>query len=364
VKIAIENLTKRYGAVVAVDNLSLTIADGELLVLLGPSGCGKTTTMRAIVGLEEPTSGRIAVGDSVVYDAARAINVPPNKRQMGMVFQSYAIWPHRTVGENVAYPLERQGVGRAEIAERLAKTLALVGLTDFAERGASLLSGGQMQRVALARSIIAQPRVLLLDEPLSNLDAKLRDHLRFELREIQQRLGITAVYVTHDQTEALALADRIAVMRDGKIIQLDTPSAIYRKPANTFVADFLGVGNIFPGRVVAVSPEGVSEVKLAAGNVSLRSATGLAIGVGTNVCVRPEHLMLSDGPPPGIDPRRVSVLPVTVDVATFLGNQIRYLVSGENMKLNVVSNDTSQIFPRGARLHAAVRAEHVQLLPD
>jgi iron(III) transport system ATP-binding protein len=364
VKIAIENLTKRYGAVVAVDNLSLTIADGELLVLLGPSGCGKTTTMRAIVGLEEPTSGRISVGDSVAYDAARGINVPPNKRQMGMVFQSYAIWPHRTVGENVAYPLERQGLSKAEIAERLARTLALVGLSDFAGRGASLLSGGQMQRVALARSIIAQPRVLLLDEPLSNLDAKLRDHLRFELREIQQRLGITAVYVTHDQTEALALADRIAVMRDGRIIQLDTPSAIYRKPANTFVADFLGVGNIFPGGVMAVSPEGISEVKLAAGNTVLRSAMALAIGVRTNVCVRPEHLMLSDGPPLGIDPRRVSTLPVTVEVATFLGNQIRYLVSGDGMKLNIVANDTSEIFPRGARLHASIRAEHVQLLPD
>jgi iron(III) transport system ATP-binding protein len=232
VKIAIENLTKRYGSVVAVDDLTLTIANGELLVLLGPSGCGKTTTMRAIVGLEEPTAGRITVGDSVVYDASRGINVPSNRRQMGMVFQSYAIWPHKTVGENVIYPLERQGVARAEIAERLAQTLALVGLSNFADRGASLLSGGQMQRVALARSIIAQPRVLLLDEPLSNLDAKLRDHLRFELREIQQRLGITAVYVTHDQTEALALADRIAVMRDGKIIQLDTPTAIYQRPAN------------------------------------------------------------------------------------------------------------------------------------
>ena len=363
-KIAIENLTKRYGAVAAVDDLTLTIADGELLVLLGPSGCGKTTTMRAIVGLEEPTSGRITVGDSPVYDAARGINVPSNRRQMGMVFQSYAIWPHKTVGENVIYPLERQGVAPAEIAERLARTLALVGLSNFADRGASLLSGGQMQRVALARSIIAQPRVLLLDEPLSNLDAKLRDHLRFELREIQQRLGITAVYVTHDQTEALALADRIAVMRDGKIIQLDTPTAIYQRPANIFVADFLGVGNIFPGRVHGVNAGNISEVKLTAGNALLRSTTPLAVGLQTHVCVRPEHLMLSPEAPPGLDAHRTSVLPVTVDVATFLGNQVRYLVTGDMMKLNVVSNDTTRIFPRGSKIHATIRAEHVQLLPE
>jgi iron(III) transport system ATP-binding protein len=364
VKITIESLTKRYGPVVAVDDLHLTIGDGELLVLLGPSGCGKTTTMRAIVGLEEPTSGRITVGDSVVYDAGRGINVPPNRRQMGMVFQSYAIWPHKTVGENVAYPLERQGIARAEIADRLAKTLALVGLTNFADRGASLLSGGQMQRVALARSIIAQPRVLLLDEPLSNLDAKLRDHLRFELREIQQRLGITAVYVTHDQTEALALADRIAVMRDGRIIQLDTPTAIYQRPVNIFVADFLGVGNIFPGEVAGVGGDGISAVELAPGNARLRSSTSLAVGTRTNVCVRPEHLLLSPERPPGADAAHISVLPVTVDVATFLGNQVRYLVSGAGLKLNVVSNDTTRIFPRGSEVHAAIHADHVQLLPD
>lgn len=362
-KIEIEHLTKRYGAVTAVDDLSLTIDEGELLVLLGPSGCGKTTTMRAIVGLEDPSAGRIRVGDAAVYDSARGINVPSNRRQMGMVFQSYAIWPHKTVFENVSYPLERQGLARAAIAERVAHTLALVGLANFAGRGASLLSGGQMQRVALARSIVAQPRVLLLDEPLSNLDAKLRDRLRFELREIQQRLGITAVYVTHDQSEALALADRIAVMRDGKIVQLDTPKAIYQRPVNTFVADFLGVGNILPGDVVSVGDGGLAEVQIHPGDMTVRSATPAALGDRTHVCVRPEHLILSARRPNGGADLRRSVLPVTVEVATFLGNQVRYLVNcGDQFKLNVVSTDTETIFGRGASLYASLHADNVQLL--
>lgn len=361
-KIEIEHLTKRYGAVAAVDDLSLTIGEGEMLVLLGPSGCGKTTTMRSIVGLEEPTAGRIRVGDTVVYDSARGINVPSNRRHMGMVFQSYAIWPHKTVYENVSYPLERQGLARAAIATRVAETLALVGLANYAERGASLLSGGQMQRVALARSIVAQPRVLLLDEPLSNLDAKLRDRLRFELREIQQRLGITAVYVTHDQSEALALADRIAVMRDGKIVQLDTPMAIYSRPANTFVADFLGVGNILPGHVVGTEG-GLSEVALKPGELRVRSATPAKPGESTHVCVRPEHLALTPTRPNGHDDGGCSVLPVTVEVATFLGNQVRYLVNcNEQFKLNVISTETGTVYPRGAALFASLDAGNVQLL--
>jgi iron(III) transport system ATP-binding protein len=360
VKIQIDHLTKRFGEVAAVDDLSLTIGDGELVVLLGPSGCGKTTTMRAVVGLEEPTSGRIIVGDTVMFDAERAINVPPNRREMGMVFQSYAIWPHKTVYQNVSYPLERQNVPRRQIEERVRATLDLVGLAKFAERGASMLSGGQMQRVALARSVVSQPRVLLLDEPLSNLDAKLRDHLRFELREIQQRLEITTIYVTHDQTEALALADRIAVMSDGKIIQLDTPPAIYREPADTFVADFLGVGNILAGRVVGASADGGSEVRLDGTDVTLVSSTPAEQNASVSVCIRPEHLAIAPAAPGDGVPGH---LRAEVQVATFLGNHVRYLLSSDcDIKLQVVSTDTATIFRPGTRLYASVQPQHAQLL--
>jgi iron(III) transport system ATP-binding protein len=280
---------------------------------------------------------------------------------MGMVFQSYAIWPHMTVRRNVAYPLERQKLGRAEIDERVNQTLDLVGLTGLADRGASLLSGGQMQRVALARSVVSQPRVLLLDEPLSNLDAKLRDHLRFELREIQQRLGITAVYVTHDQTEALALADRIAVMRDGRIVQLDTPPAIYSEPTDTFVADFLGVGNILAGRVVGAASGGGSEVRLASGELTLKSETAVETGTEVSVCIRPEHLCI--GTQAAANGTRKYSIPVTVQVATFLGNHVRYLLASEGgLKLQVVSNDTATIHRPGTALHASVLPEHAQLL--
>lgn len=367
-RISVERLTKRFGDVVAVDDLNLDIADGELIVLLGPSGCGKTTTMRSIIGLEAPTTGRIVVGDTTVFDGRQAINVPTNKRKMGMVFQSYAIWPHKTVFENVSYPLERQGVARNEIEARVNDTLEMVGLAHLSGRGATLLSGGQMQRVALARSVVARPRVLLLDEPLSNLDAKLRDHLRFELREIQQRLGITTVYVTHDQTEALALADRIAVMKDGKIIQLDTPNAIYRNPANTFVADFLGVGNILPGRVTGRRDGKLTEVAVGTGGQTLLSATPAEIGSDTNICIRPEHVLIaahgSSAPArPATAPATANVWPVTVRVATFLGNHVRYLVEfADAAPLHAISYDTDRIFASGSVVDATISAEHAQLL--
>jgi iron(III) transport system ATP-binding protein len=363
-RIQISGLTKRYGDTTAVMDLDLEISDGELVVLLGPSGCGKTTTMRSVVGLEAPDAGRIEVGDAVVFDAARSINVPPNKREMGMVFQSYAIWPHKTVRENVAYPLIQQRRGRAEIADRVDRVLDLVGLSNYAERGASLLSGGQMQRVALARSVVAQPRVLLLDEPLSNLDAKLRDHLRFELREIQQRLGITTIYVTHDQTEALALADRIAVMREGRIVQLDTPAVLYRRPVDTFVADFMGVSNIFPARIVDGDVDGLSKVRLDDYDAIFLSLDRPDQAERVNVCIRPEHVMVSaadDQSGPGDGP--ATRLPATIEVASFLGNHVRYLLSGpDGLNLHSVSNDTETIQGHGSRVTATILAANAQLL--
>jgi iron(III) transport system ATP-binding protein len=367
VEIKIEGLTRSFGNVTAVDDISLRIGSGELLVLLGPSGCGKTTTMRSIVGLETPTKGLIEVGGQVVFDAEAGINVPANKRHMGMVFQSYAIWPHKTVFENVSFPLERQGHDRERISERVGRALDLVGLRHVAERGASLLSGGQMQRVALARSIVAEPKVLLLDEPLSNLDAKLRAHLRFEIRDIQQRLGITTIYVTHDQSEALALADRIAVMRDGKIVQLDRPNVLYRQPANVFVADFLGVSNILPGRVIGTTDAGLTEVLVEPGGLKIVSRSTAPVGQAVHVCLRPEHLTVG---PPRNDPApttsssgALNTITLKVQVASFLGSHVRYLLTdGSDFRLEAMSTDTEQIYAAHDQVAVTIPASQAQLL--
>jgi iron(III) transport system ATP-binding protein len=364
-RISLEALSKSYGAVRAIDEVDLEVSDGEILVLLGPSGCGKTTTMRSIVGLEIPDSGRITVGDNVVFDGTAGTNVATNRRRMGMVFQSYAIWPHKTVFENVSYPLEQQRVAKAEIRERVRKVLDLVGLTTFADRGASLLSGGQMQRVALARSIVAEPRVLLLDEPLSNLDAKLRDHLRFELRQIQQRLGFTAIYVTHDQTEAMALADRIAVMNEGRIVQLGTPWHIYQQPANRFVADFLGVSNIFPCTIESRNDDGTTNVRLLKGDVRLKAASPADATGEMYVCIRPEHIRLADGEPARNGPSGAAAIEARVEAVNYLGSQIRYLLSCRpEVMFAAISYDTETIRKAGALVQISFDSRNAQLLAN
>jgi len=222
----------------AVDDVSFRIAAGEIVVLLGPSGCGKTTTLRCIAGLEQPTGGTISIGGDEVAAPERGVHVPPRLRNIGMVFQSYAVWPHMTVRQNVAYPLRHRKTPRAEIVSKVNEVLALVGLSEYASRPVVALSGGQMQRVALARSLAYDPQLLLLDEPLSNLDAKLRLRLRDDLRRIVKDAGVTAVYVTHDQAEAVVLGDRIGVMRDGKMLQMAPPTDIYNRPADLFGANF------------------------------------------------------------------------------------------------------------------------------
>src|SRR5947208_9438846 len=235
----------------AVSGVSFTAPAGEIVVLLGPSGCGKTTTLRCVAGLEHPTSGSISIAGKVVSAPSRGISIAPRHRDLGMVFQSYAVWPHMTVRQNVVYPLKHRGVARSEAARQVDEALALVGLTEYAERPVVALSGGQMQRVALARSIVYPPKLLLLDEPLSNLDAKLRLRLRDDLRVILQQKGLTALHVTHDQAEALGRGDRIGVMRDGKLLQMDTPDAIYNRPADLFVANFTGATNELAGTLVS-----------------------------------------------------------------------------------------------------------------
>ena len=235
----------------AIDGVSFNVPAGEIVVLLGPSGCGKTTTLRCVAGLEHPTSGEISIAGRVVSSPERGILVPPRLRELGMVFQSYAVWPHMTVRQNVVYPLKHRKLSRGDARSKVDEVLELVGLSEYAERPVVALSGGQMQRVALARSLVYRPQLLLLDEPLSNLDAKLRLRLRDDLRVILKQTGMTALYVTHDQAEAVVLGDRIGVMRDGKLLQMDTPDAIYNRPADLFVANFTGATNELVGRLVS-----------------------------------------------------------------------------------------------------------------
>ena len=245
----VEDIEKRFKETKAVDHVSFGLRNGEFLTLLGPSGCGKTTTLRAIAGFETIDSGRIVIDGRTVSDPAQGIHVAPENRSFGMVFQSYAVWPHMTVAQNVAYGLHNMKLSRADAQERVRRVLKMVGLEGEIDRPATMLSGGQQQRVALARAIVYEPKVLLFDEPLSNLDAKLRERMRLELRRLQAELGITSVYVTHDQEEAMVVSDRVIVMEKGRIRQIGTPQEIYDRPVSRYVAQFIGSANIFPARV-------------------------------------------------------------------------------------------------------------------
>jgi iron(III) transport system ATP-binding protein len=302
--IKLTGLTKRYpGRTVtanAVDSLDLDIPEGKLVALLGPSGCGKTTTLRMIAGLERNDRGTIEIDGTVASDPSRGIFIGPDKRPIGIVFQSYAIWPHMTVIQNVMFPLRvgKSKVSRADAEKRALEALEMVGLADFATRPAPDLSGGQQQRVALARALVRQPKVLLLDEPLSNLDKGLRDRMRDQIRSVQQRLGITTVFVTHDQDEALAISDDVVVMNGGTIVERGLPQEIYTFPRNEFTARFLGISNSLHGVVEAVTPEGVA-VRVG-GDFTMTSAKadGFAKGDEVSVFLRPESFRLSrkEGP--------------------------------------------------------------------
>ena len=249
-------MSKRFGAVRAVDEVSLDAEEGRFLTLLGPSGCGKTTTLRMIAGLERNDDGRIQIGERVMSSPEDGIFVPPERRNIGMVFQSYAIWPHMSVFDNVAYPLRIRKRPADEIRRRVGETLELLSMNGLSERPATALSGGQQQRVAIARALVFEPSILLMDEPLSNLDAQLREQMRVQLRELQQRLGITTVYVTHDQEEAMVLADRIAVLHQGRLVQLGPPEEVYHRPSSRTVAAFFGMPNLLAGRIAELRREG------------------------------------------------------------------------------------------------------------
>ncbi len=284
-EVRIEHVFKRFGSVTAVNDFDLVVKDGEFVSILGPSGCGKTTTLRMIAGFERATEGEIYIGDQCVSSSQKGSFTPPEKRDIGMVFQSYAVWPHMTVADNVGYPLKIQKVEKAERERRVQEMLELVHLGEYSQRYPNQLSGGQQQRVALARALVAQPGLLLLDEPLSNLDAKLRESMRFEILEIQKKTGITVVYVTHDQGEAMAMSDRVVVMSMGVVQQIGAPHEIYTQPANKMVADFIGLVNFMDGEAKG------DRVFLKGTNVSFANTSNVT-GAAT-IAVRPENITMS-----------------------------------------------------------------------
>jgi iron(III) transport system ATP-binding protein len=289
----------------AIDGVNFSVPAGEIVVLLGPSGCGKTTTLRCVAGLEHPTGGEISIGGKIVSSPTRGILVPPRQRELGMVFQSYAVWPHMTVRQNVVYPLRHRKVARAESVRQVDEVLKLVGLSEYADRPVIALSGGQMQRVALARSIVYRPQLLLLDEPLSNLDAKLRLRLRDDLRVILKQTGMTALYVTHDQAEAVVLGDRIGVMRDGKLLQMGTPDEIYNRPADLFVANFTGATNELTGTMVECNGA-FGKVDFGGGQQGeVALLHRLAPGDKARIALRPENIAIGGQGSGNLFPARV-----------------------------------------------------------
>jgi len=332
--IGICNVTKRFGTNLVVDDIGLTINDKEFVTLLGPSGCGKTTILRMIAGFLEPDAGEIRVGGQMISSATYML--PPERRNMGMVFQNYAVWPHMNMNQNVAFGLEMKKVAKNQISARIERMLDMVGLAGLGQRYPAQLSGGQQQRVALARALVVEPTILLLDEPLSNLDAKLREQMRFTLKDLQRRTGITFVYVTHDQAEAMAMSDRVAVIQQGKIQQFASPREVYEKPANRLVADFMGLVNLLKGNPVAVDTSSTrSTVRLSdTWTVEAYATAGLAAGDHVMLVVRPEDISLLRASAKAGD-SRLALGKVTA--RTYLGSVIDYRLEVEGQLLRVQS---------------------------
>jgi len=325
-RLTIEGLSKHFGEVAAVDNVDLDIADHELISLLGPSGCGKTTTLRCIAGFETPSAGRIC------FDGSDIVDLQPERRDIGMVFQSYALFPHMTVTQNLAFGLEMRHVGRADAQARIADALATVQLSDLGERYPRQLSGGQQQRVALARALVIEPRILLLDEPLANLDAKLREEVRFFIRQLQKRVGITTVYVTHDQAEAMVISDRIVVMFGGRVHQIGDPVAIYRRPATREVAQFIGLSNFIEATVRTADGGGVFLLDSPHGVLRCACAEALTDGTPVSLVIRPEVIDLLAAEPA----QTPNVIAGKVAERYFLGNIAGYRIAcGDHTVLQV-----------------------------
>jgi ABC-type Fe3+/spermidine/putrescine transport system ATPase subunit len=355
--IEVKDLVVRYGAVLAVKGVSFSVGRGEHLTLLGPSGCGKTTTLRSVAGLEEPTSGSISIAGRTVFSSAEKINVSAENRGISMVFQSYAIWPHMTVFENVAYGLRVRKVPRDELRAAVERALDHVQMRAYADRSAAQLSGGQQQRVALARAIAFSPKVILFDEPLSNLDAKLRTQMRVTLRELQRQLDFSSVYVTHDQEEASAISDRVIVMNGGNIEQIGTPDEIYNEPVSRFVADFVGSSNLLTGKVAGTAGgDGLIPFRLDSGTEIRVKAPSPVSGSEDRIAIRTAHVRLSDQPSPD-----VNALPAKIVEKVFLGDYIEYSVESQGNRM-IVRRLPDENFSVGSQVFLLIRPERCILL--
>ena len=357
--VTITGLTKRFGDVAAVADLGLTMRPGELVSLLGPSGCGKTTTLRLVAGFLEPDAGEIRVGDRVL--SSPGLVVPPERRLMAMIFQSYALWPHMTVAQNVAYGLRFAGASRAERERRTLEMLKVVQLGDYGSRYPGELSGGQQQRVAVARALVVEPEILLLDEPLSNLDASLREEMRFEIRRLHERFGITTLYVTHDQAEAMVISDQVAVLKDGRLVQIGAPAELFERPRTRFVAEFIGKTNLI--EAVADGPASVTRGKL-----RLRvAALGLTPRAPVVVSIRPHQIAL--GPRAGAAPPArtagPNVLEGAVVRASYLGDSVDYQVRPDETDLVLRVTGPAPIRARaGEAVVLTIPSEACVLLPE
>jgi ABC-type Fe3+/spermidine/putrescine transport system ATPase subunit len=329
--ITVQNLVKRYDATTVVHGISFEVATGEFVSLLGPSGCGKTTTLRCIAGLEDANGGIIRIGDDLVSAPEQGIMTPPNERNIGMVFQSYAIWPHMSVAQNVGFPLTIRKVRAAEVTRQVDEALEIVGLRHLKDRQPSQLSGGQQQRVALARAIVGRPKVLLFDEPLSNLDAKLREGTRTEIRRLQRELGVAAVYVTHDQEEALSMSDRVIVMDAGRIMQAGAPKDLYRRPVNRFVADFVGRASFID---VTRGPDGRRWTTADGSTLELEDPGTPGVG-RYQLMLRPEAIRLGTMADPAVE--HANVLKGRVREGHYMGAYTEYFVDAGGSMLKVHS---------------------------
>jgi iron(III) transport system ATP-binding protein len=368
--VTVGELVKSYPAasrnqprVAAVRGISFDVGRGEFFTLLGPSGCGKTTTLRCIAGLEDPDAGSIVFDGRTLYSSQDRVNIPANERMMGMVFQSYAIWPHMTVAENVSFPLRvmrrRQRPSRSEITERVLRALATVELDGLEKRRATDLSGGQQQRLALARALVAESPLMLLDEPLSNLDAKLRETMRFEIKRLQRELRFTAMYVTHDQVEALALSTRIAVVDEGVIQQIGRPRDIYENPATKFVASFIGRSNFLEGSVTALPSGDLAQVETRAGTLLARTAVAdLGVGDAVTIGIRPEHIQVDEAHD---GPAAEGSMEGTVETRQFLGEFVDHIVSLADVEIQVRSNPSISYAP-GTKVRVTFPPEHTRVL--
>lgn len=352
-KLELTNLVKHFGEVTAVNGINLSVEPGSLVALLGPSGCGKTTTLRMIAGLEQPSGG------DILFNGVSVLGITPEKRNIGMVFQRYVLFPHMNVEKNVGFGLRMRGIAKAEVEKRVAEVLQIVQLDDLDKRFPSQLSGGQQQRVAIARTVVTNPRLLLMDEPLSNLDAKLREEMRSFIKDLQKRLGITTVFVTHDQVEAIELADQVGVIFDGNLVQFGTPEDIFNRPTNPRVADFMGATNLISGRLTGKAQD-ICTVTTPVGTFEVAQIPPQAIGAPVTATVRPEHIHIDNEQPPLPG---ANTLKGTIIDAVYYGGILSYQIQAGTLSLNVKDRSTRRFVP-GEEVVLSLARDNLWIFPE